>query len=39
MATEAPFKTLLGRVRLLVPRLTGTIVLGPKLAKFTRDYA
>src|ERR1041385_4230238 len=27
-----------GRVRLLVPRLAGTIVLGPKLAKFTRDY-
>lgn len=27
-----------GRVRLLIPRLTGTTVLGPKLAKFTRDY-
>src|SRR5713101_4953027 len=27
-----------GRVRLLVPRLAGTTVLGPKLAKFTRDY-
>lgn len=27
-----------GRVRLLVPRLAGTSVLGPKLAKFTRDY-
>ena len=27
-----------GRVRLLVPRLAGTMVLGPKLAKFTRDY-
>jgi len=26
-----------GRVRLLVPRLAGTTVLGPKLAKFTRD--
>jgi DNA-binding transcriptional LysR family regulator len=25
-------------VRLLVPRLAGTTVLGPKLAKFTRDY-
>ena len=27
-----------GPVRLLVPRLAGTTVLGPKLAKFTRDY-
>src|SRR3974377_1097881 len=27
-----------GRVRLLVRRLAGTTVLGPKLAKFTRDY-
>jgi DNA-binding transcriptional LysR family regulator len=27
-----------GRVRLLVPRLAGIMVLGPKLAKFTRDY-
>jgi DNA-binding transcriptional LysR family regulator len=27
-----------GRVRLLMPRLAGTTVLGPKLAKFTRDY-
>lgn len=27
-----------GRVRLLVPRLAGTRVLGPKLAQFTRDY-
>ncbi|HEX3744451.1 MAG TPA: LysR family transcriptional regulator [Bryobacteraceae bacterium] len=27
-----------GRVRLLVPRLAGTMVLGPKMAKFTRDY-
>src|SRR6266700_950507 len=27
-----------GRVRLLVPRLAGTTVLRPKLAKFTRDY-
>lgn len=27
-----------GRVRLLVPRLAGTTVVGPKLAKFTRDY-
>src|SRR5882762_571916 len=27
-----------GHVRLLVPRLAGTTVLGPKLAKFTRDY-
>lgn len=27
-----------GRVRLLVPRLAGTTVLGPKLAQFTRDY-
>jgi DNA-binding transcriptional LysR family regulator len=27
-----------GRVRLLVPRLAGTTVLGPKVAKFTRDY-
>src|SRR5438046_6553919 len=27
-----------GRVRLLVPRLAGTTVLGPKLAKLTRDY-
>jgi DNA-binding transcriptional LysR family regulator len=25
-------------VRLLVPRLAGTTVLGPRLAKFTRDY-
>src|SRR6266403_1881069 len=28
-----------GRLRLLVPRLAGTMVLGPKLAKFTRDYS
>src|ERR1051325_10564191 len=27
-----------GRVRLLVPRIAGTAVLGPKLAQFTRDY-
>jgi DNA-binding transcriptional LysR family regulator len=27
-----------GSVRLLVPRLAGTTVLGPKVAKFTRDY-
>ena len=27
-----------GRVRLLVPRLAGTTVLGPKLAKFIHDY-
>jgi len=27
-----------GRVRLLVPRVAGTPVLGPKLAQFTRDY-
>lgn len=27
-----------GRVRLLVPRLAGTAVLGPKIAKFTHDY-
>ena len=27
-----------GRVRLLVPRLAGTMVIGPKLARFTRDY-
>ena len=27
-----------GRVRLLVPRVAGTAVLGPKLAQFTRDY-
>lgn len=27
-----------GRVRLLIPRLAGTTVLGPKLAKFTNDY-
>jgi DNA-binding transcriptional LysR family regulator len=27
-----------GCVRLVVPRLAGTTVLGPKLAKFTRDY-
>lgn len=27
-----------GRIRLLVPRLAGTTVLGPRLAKFTRDY-
>lgn len=27
-----------GRVRLLVPRLAGTMVLGPRLAKFTHDY-
>jgi len=27
-----------GRLRLLMPRLAGTAVLGPKLAKFTRDY-
>ena len=27
-----------GRLRLLVPRVAGTAVLGPKLAKFTRDY-
>ncbi len=28
----------MGRVRLLVPRLAGTTVLGPKLAQFTHDY-
>ncbi len=27
-----------GRLRLLVPRVAGTAVLGPKLAKFTQDY-
>src|ERR1051325_1629924 len=27
-----------GRVRLLVPRVASTAVLGPKLAQFTRDY-
>jgi len=27
-----------GRVRLLIPRLAGTTVLGPKLAQFTREY-
>jgi DNA-binding transcriptional LysR family regulator len=27
-----------GRLRILVPRLAGTTVLGPKMAKFTRDY-
>jgi DNA-binding transcriptional LysR family regulator len=27
-----------GRVRLIVPRLAGTMVVGPKLAKFTHDY-
>ena len=27
-----------GRVRLLVPRLAGTMVLGPRLARFTRDF-
>src|SRR5438309_10261 len=27
-----------GRVRLVVPRLAGTLVIGPKLAKFTREY-
>lgn len=27
-----------GRVRLVVPRLAGTMVVVPKLAKFTRDY-
>jgi len=27
-----------GRLRLLVPQLAGTTVLGPKLAKFTHDY-
>ncbi len=27
-----------GRVRLIVPRLAGTTVIGPKLAKFRRDY-
>ena len=27
-----------GRLRLLVPRIAGTSVLGPKLPKFTRDY-
>src|ERR1051325_2168167 len=27
-----------GRLRLLIPRLAGTAVLGPKLAQFTRDY-
>ncbi|MBV8817499.1 MAG: LysR family transcriptional regulator [Acidobacteriaceae bacterium] len=27
-----------GRVRLLIPRLAGATVLGPKLARFTRDY-
>ncbi len=27
-----------GRVRLIVPRLAGTMVVGPKLAKFTHNY-
>src|SRR5919199_2296111 len=27
-----------GRLRLLLPRLAGTELLAPKLAKFTRDY-
>ena len=27
-----------GRVRLLLPRLAGTTVVGPKLAKFSREY-
>ena len=27
-----------GRVRIVVPRLAGTVVIGPKLAKFTREY-
>jgi DNA-binding transcriptional LysR family regulator len=27
-----------GHVRLLVPRLAGTMVLGPKLARFTREF-
>ena len=27
-----------GRLRLLVPRVAGTAVLGPKLANFTHDY-
>lgn len=27
-----------GRVRLLIPRVAGTAVIGPKLAQFTRDY-
>jgi DNA-binding transcriptional LysR family regulator len=27
-----------GRVRIVVPRLAGTMVVGPKLAKFTREY-
>jgi DNA-binding transcriptional LysR family regulator len=27
-----------GRLRLLIPRVAGTAVLGPKLARFTRDY-
>jgi DNA-binding transcriptional LysR family regulator len=27
-----------GRLRLLVPRVAGTSVLGPRLAKFTREY-
>jgi DNA-binding transcriptional LysR family regulator len=27
-----------GRLRLLMPRLAGTAVLGPKLAQFTRDF-
>ena len=27
-----------GRVRLLIPRVAGTAVLGPKLAQFTREY-
>lgn len=27
-----------GRLRLLIPRVAGTAVLGPKLAQFTRDY-
>src|SRR4051794_15295701 len=27
-----------GHVKLLVPRLAGTVVLGPKLATFTREY-
>jgi DNA-binding transcriptional LysR family regulator len=27
-----------GRVRLLIPRVAGTAVIGPKLAQFTREY-
>ena len=27
-----------GRVRIVVPRLAGTMVIGPKLAKFAREY-